>query len=130
MASWLTSAVRHWRLSKLLRSQSAQVLFYQHNILDSVHGIVYDVLLGMPNPNACRVYTHIAFQGPVAGKLVDNYGPRWPILAGSFLHIFGLMMTSISKEYYQFFLAQAVCSAIGCSFLFYPSKSPQSLRLF
>jgi MFS family permease len=67
---------------------------------------------------------YFTFQGPVAGKLVDNYGPRWPILAGSFLHIFGLMMTSISTEYYQIFLAQGVCSAIGCSFLFYPSKSP------
>ncbi|KAK9235228.1 major facilitator superfamily domain-containing protein [Lipomyces kononenkoae] len=61
------------------------------------------------------------FWGPVAGKLVDNYGPRWPILAGTFLHVFGLMMTSISTEYYQIFLAQAVCSAIGCSFLFYPT---------
>jgi hypothetical protein len=53
--------------------------------------------------------------------LADTYGPRIPILLGSFLHVFGLMMTSISKEYYQFFLAQSVCSAIGCSFLFFPS---------
>jgi len=29
-------------------------------------------------------------------------------------------MTSISKEYYQFFLAQSICSGLGCSFLFYP----------
>jgi hypothetical protein len=35
------------------------------------------------------------------------------------------MMTSISHEYYQFFLAQSVCSAMGCSFLFFPSKLPQ-----
>jgi hypothetical protein len=40
---------------------------------------------------------------------------------GSFLHVFGLMMTSISTKYYQFLLAQGFCSAIGCSFLFYPT---------
>lgn len=61
------------------------------------------------------------FWGPVAGKFVDDYGPRLPILLGSFMHVFGLMMVSISDKYYQIFLAQAVCSAIGCSFLFYPS---------
>lgn len=53
--------------------------------------------------------------------MVDNIGPRIPILIGSLLHIFGLMMTSISHKYYQIFLAQSVCSAIGCSFLFYPT---------
>ncbi|KAF1832297.1 monocarboxylate permease-like protein [Decorospora gaudefroyi] len=61
------------------------------------------------------------FWGPVAGLLADNYGPRVPILMGSFLHIFGLMMTSLSSEYYQFFLAQSVVSAIGCSLLFFPT---------
>jgi MFS family permease len=60
-------------------------------------------------------------QGPVAGKLVDEFGPRIPILLGSFLHIFGLMMTSLSTKYYQILLAQGVCSGIGCSFLFYPT---------
>jgi hypothetical protein len=62
------------------------------------------------------------FWGPVVGKVTDNYGPRVPLAIGSFLHIFGLMMTSISKEYYQIFLSQSVVSAIGCSFLFYPCK--------
>ncbi|KAF2665743.1 monocarboxylate permease-like protein [Microthyrium microscopicum] len=61
------------------------------------------------------------FWGTAAGKFVDDYGPRWPILMGSFLHIFGLMMTSISTEYYQFFLSQSICSAIGCSFIFFPT---------
>jgi predicted MFS family arabinose efflux permease len=32
--------------------------------------------------------------------------------------VFGLMMTSISSEYYQFFLAQAVVSALGASAVF------------
>ncbi|EGX94163.1 monocarboxylate permease-like protein [Cordyceps militaris CM01] len=59
------------------------------------------------------------FWGPLVGKMTDELGPRIPILIGSLLHIFGLMMTSISTEYYQIFLAQSVCSAMGCSFLFY-----------
>ncbi|KAF5664981.1 monocarboxylate transporter [Fusarium heterosporum] len=59
------------------------------------------------------------FWGPVVGKMTDELGPRIPILIGSFLHVFGIMMTSISKEYYQILLSQSFCSAIGCSFLFY-----------
>ncbi|KAF4446989.1 hypothetical protein F53441_9460 [Fusarium austroafricanum] len=59
------------------------------------------------------------FWGPVVGKMTDELGPRWPILLGTFLHVFGLMMTSISKEYYQIMLSQSICSALGCSFLFY-----------
>lgn len=61
-------------------------------------------------------------QGLLSGKLSDSYGPRWPLLLGSFMHVFGLMMVSISTEYYQIFLAQCVCSGIGTSFLFYPSE--------
>ncbi|KAF4428238.1 monocarboxylate transporter 2 [Fusarium acutatum] len=59
------------------------------------------------------------FWGPVVGYMTDNYGPRIPILIGSFLHVFGLMMTSLSKKYYQIILSQSICSALGCSFLFY-----------
>lgn len=66
------------------------------------------------------------YQGLVAGKAFDDFGPKWPIILGSFLHVFGLMMTSISDKFWQFFLAQSVCSAIGCSFLFYPCTYPSS----
>ncbi|UKZ53021.1 hypothetical protein TrVGV298_006808 [Trichoderma virens] len=59
------------------------------------------------------------FWGPVVGYMTDQFGPRIPVLLGSFLHVFGLMMTSISKEYYQILLSQSICSATGCSFLFY-----------
>ncbi|TVY90535.1 Fujikurins efflux protein [Lachnellula willkommii] len=47
------------------------------------------------------------FPGFLAGKMTDELGPRIPVLLGSFLHVFGIMMTSISKEYYQIFLAQS-----------------------
>ncbi|KAM0358931.1 hypothetical protein HYE67_011281 [Fusarium culmorum] len=61
--------------------------------------------------------------GPIIGKLYDSYGPRWLIFGGSFLHVFGIMMASISTEYYQILLSQGVCSAIGVSAIFQPALS-------
>ncbi|KAI9836008.1 MAG: hypothetical protein M1837_003542 [Sclerophora amabilis] len=61
--------------------------------------------------------------GPIFGKLYDNFGPRYILLFGSFMHVFGLMMTSISTQYYQFLLAQGICSPIGASAIFYPALS-------
>ncbi|CAI9637454.1 unnamed protein product [Alternaria burnsii] len=59
--------------------------------------------------------------GPIVGRIYDCYGPRYLIFVGSFLHVFGLMMTSISTEYYQIMLSQSVCSAIGVSLIFQPA---------
>ncbi|KAJ5937938.1 monocarboxylate transporter [Penicillium verhagenii] len=59
--------------------------------------------------------------GPIVGQLYDRFGPRYVILGGSFLHIFGLMMASISKEYYQLLLSQGICSAMGVCAIFQPS---------
>lgn len=55
------------------------------------------------------------------GVLYDKYGPRYLILAGSFLHVFGLMMASISTEYYQVLLSQGICSAVGVAAIFQPA---------
>ncbi|UKZ52798.1 hypothetical protein TrVGV298_006585 [Trichoderma virens] len=59
--------------------------------------------------------------GPIIGLIYDKYGPRWLIIGGTFLHVFGLMMTSISHDYYQILLSQGVCSAIGVSAIFQPA---------
>ncbi|KAL5313120.1 hypothetical protein ACEPPN_019547 [Leptodophora sp. 'Broadleaf-Isolate-01'] len=64
--------------------------------------------------------------GIFAGKVFDDYGPRYLLIAGTFLHVFGLMMTSISKTYYQILLSQAVCSATGASLVFSPAFSSVS----
>lgn len=58
------------------------------------------------------------FGGIVFGHFFDTFGPRYVLLAGSLMHVFGLMMTSLGTQYYQFFLAQSVCSAIGVSAIF------------
>ncbi|EFR00365.1 monocarboxylate transporter [Nannizzia gypsea CBS 118893] len=61
--------------------------------------------------------------GIVIGRLFDNYGPKWLLIIGLFLHVLGLMMASISTQYYQFLLAQGICSPLGASFVFYPALS-------
>ncbi|KAG6041230.1 hypothetical protein E4U41_005513 [Claviceps citrina] len=60
----------------------------------------------------------MSFLSPLTGRLFDNYGPRLLLLGGSFLHVFGLMMASLSSKYYQFMLSQGLCSAIGVSAAF------------
>ncbi|KAN0102037.1 monocarboxylate permease-like protein [Hyaloscypha variabilis] len=60
------------------------------------------------------------FVSPLSGRLFDQYGPRLPIAIGSFMHVFGIMMTSLSTKYYQFVLNQSICSGIGASLIFTP----------
>ncbi|KAJ5885781.1 MFS general substrate transporter [Penicillium tannophilum] len=57
--------------------------------------------------------------GIVFGNVFDSYGPRWLIYIGGFAHVFGLMMVSVSKTYYQIFLSQAICSGLGASAIYY-----------
>jgi nitrate/nitrite transporter NarK len=61
------------------------------------------------------------FGGILVGKIFDDYGPQSLLSSGTFLHVFGLMMTSISDQYYQILLSQAFCSALGASMVFYPA---------
>ena len=63
---------------------------------------------------------------PVFGKIFDSYGPRWLLILGTFFHVFGLMMLSLADEYYQIFLAQAICSGAGASALFYAGTNSVS----
>ncbi|PQE29566.1 major facilitator superfamily transporter protein [Rutstroemia sp. NJR-2017a BBW] len=59
--------------------------------------------------------------GPFVGAIYDHYGPRWLLIIGTFLHIFGIMMASLGTEYYQILLAQGVCSPIGVASIFQPA---------
>jgi MFS family permease len=60
----------------------------------------------------------LVFFGLIFGRVFDVYGPRWMLLIGTVVYIFGLMMTSLCSEYWQFFLAQGVCAAIAASAVF------------
>lgn len=121
------SPVSYRNLSGVLSEQSITVLLFIEHLLDSVLGAVRPLRSGTchwqgessesDRPNAL-VPPYSYFE-----QLFDNYGPKWLLLIGTFLHVFGLMMTSISKEYYQFFLAQGICSPLGASFVFSPALS-------
>src|SRR2546421_10392362 len=76
----------HWRFPRLLSAKSAQQLSFLHHRMDFLNRGIHDVFW----------WRHLR-QG------FDAYGTRYPLILGSFLHIFGLMMTSPSSEYYQFF---------------------------
>lgn len=58
------------------------------------------------------------FFGLIFGRVFDVYGPRWLLIVGSIVYVFGLMMASLASEYYQFFLAQSICAAIASSACF------------
>jgi MFS family permease len=70
------------------------------------------------------------FGGAVFGKVSDNYGPRWLLIVGSFFHVFGLMMTSLSTKYYQFILAQGIVSALGASAIFFAAMNSSGTWFF
>jgi len=70
------------------------------------------------------------FGGPLVGIAYDRYGPRYLLIAGTFLHVFGLMMTSLSSEYYQFILAQGICSPIGACLLFFATVTSSMTWFF
>ncbi|KND92957.1 putative transporter MCH4 [Tolypocladium ophioglossoides CBS 100239] len=60
----------------------------------------------------------MVFCGTVFGRLFDNYGPRWILWGGTVTYVFGLMMTSLSTKYYQFFLSQSIVASLGSSAVF------------
>ncbi|KAI8635186.1 major facilitator superfamily domain-containing protein [Xylariaceae sp. FL1651] len=54
----------------------------------------------------------------IMGRLYDNYGPRWILVIGTIVYSFGLMVTSLSSQYYQFILSQGIVLALGASAVF------------
>ena len=76
----------------------------------------------IPSLQACSMF----IGAPVFGKIFDNYGPHWLLAGGTFFHVFGLMMASLSSEYYQLLLSQGLCSALGAGAIFYAANNSGS----
>ncbi|PVH76457.1 MFS monocarboxylate transporter-like protein [Cadophora sp. DSE1049] len=57
----------------------------------------------------------------VVGYLNDKYGPRILLASGSVIIVFALFMTSLCKQYYQFFLAQGLLLGLGLSLVVLPA---------
>ncbi|CAN6670038.1 probable transporter Mch4p [Trichomonascus vanleenenianus] len=51
----------------------------------------------------------------LTGRLLDAGRLRLVICASTFFLTFGMMMASLSTEFYQLFLSQGVCLGLGCS---------------
>ncbi|KAF1942167.1 MFS general substrate transporter [Clathrospora elynae] len=61
--------------------------------------------------------------GPMVGFVYDNHGPKYLLLFGTFFHLSGLMMASVCTEYWQFILAQGICSPLGLNCIFQAGTS-------
>ncbi|VUC27388.1 unnamed protein product [Clonostachys rosea] len=59
--------------------------------------------------------------GPIIGPLYDAGHCRLLLFVGSFLVVFGFMMTSICTAYWQVILAHAICVGLGAGFLIIPA---------
>lgn len=55
--------------------------------------------------------------GVFTGWLLDGGHLQLLLLAGTFLEVFGMMMTSLSTHYWQILLAQGVCTGLGSGLL-------------
>ncbi|EFE42960.1 hypothetical protein TRV_02325 [Trichophyton verrucosum HKI 0517] len=61
--------------------------------------------------------------GTFSGRAIDAGYGRTILVAGLFLQILGVFMTSVSQEYWQIFLAQGVCQGIGNGLIYTPTVS-------
>ena len=57
----------------------------------------------------------------IGGPIFDRGYVRTLLVAGSFLVVFGMMMTSLASQYWQIFLAQGLCVGLGVGSIFLPS---------
>ena len=90
-----------------------------------VYQAYYTIHLGQSPSNISWIGSIQAYLlllvGVVTGPLYDAGYFRSLLLTGSFLVVFGMMMTSICIEYWQLMLAQAACIGVGCGCIFVPS---------
>lgn len=49
------------------------------------------------------------------GFVFDKFGPKWLLVSGTIIYVFGIMMVSLGSEYYHFFLSQSIVCPIGAS---------------
>lgn len=63
----------------------------------------------------------VLFVGACTGPIFDRGHLRLLLLIGSFGVVFGFMMLSLCKEFWQALLAQGFCIGLGGGMLFVPS---------
>ena len=61
------------------------------------------------------------FIGTFSGRATDYGLFRVTVITGSFFHLLGIFMTSLSTKYWQLVLAQGICGGLGNGLVFCPS---------
>ncbi|KAF2093803.1 MFS general substrate transporter [Rhizodiscina lignyota] len=69
----------------------------------------------------------LTFGAALTGKWFDGGYFRPMIWTGSFLIVFGMMMTSLATKYYQFMLAQGICTGVGMALCLIPAVGMPSV---
>ncbi|CCL98174.1 uncharacterized protein FIBRA_00168 [Fibroporia radiculosa] len=88
--------------------------FYEENILSSMAPSAISWI------GSIQGFLLLMF-GVLTGPIFDM-GYFYSLLAaGTFLIVFGMMMTSLSTQYYQVLLSQGICVGLGSGCLFVPS---------
>lgn len=59
--------------------------------------------------------------GIITGPIFDRGYSRVLVIVGSFLTVFGVMMTSLASQYWQIVLAQGICIGLGGGCMLVPS---------
>ena len=65
----------------------------------------------------------LPFVGVITGPIFDQGYLRTLLLSGSLLMVFGLMMLSLSTQYYQIVLSQSICVGLGSGMIFTPAMA-------
>ncbi|KAI0137825.1 MFS general substrate transporter [Hypoxylon sp. NC0597] len=115
--AWLqvsAAFVLYWNSLGLLNGFGAFQTYYEESLLRNESAAAISWI------GSVQVFFLMA-GGVFFGPLYDLGYARSMLIAGTFLVSFGFMMTSISKEYYQVFLAQGICTGIGTSCLYIPA---------
>ncbi|EEY23457.1 riboflavin transporter MCH5 [Verticillium alfalfae VaMs.102] len=55
------------------------------------------------------------FMPVIFGRVYDRFGPKWIVVGGTLTYVFGMMMVSLSTEFWHFFLAMSIVAPIGSS---------------
>ena len=66
------------------------------------------------------------FGGVVSGRATDAGYFRHCFCFGVAMQVFGVLMASLAKEYYQILLSQGICVGLGSGFVFTPALSVMS----
>ena len=113
------SVAKHWpnrHIRGIVNTFGAFQAFYEDSLLKD-HNASSISWIG--TFQAFLLVSFSIFSGPI----FDRGHFRTLLVVGSFLIVFGLMMSSLATEYYQLMLSQGLCVGIGGGCLFAPTVS-------